>query len=129
MRLRKPAAQFGQGGIGPGRDLCLDRRIQPGQLRLDMATLRPGRQFTRLAPAGKNLGHIRDGDAQRFRDLPDRLSGVAAGKDTVAKILRVSHTTSPRHLNLRSTPTGGRRIASRTRFATVLSIPVTPSTL
>ena len=39
MRLRKPAAQFGQGGIWPCRDLRLDRRIQPGQLRPDMATL------------------------------------------------------------------------------------------
>src|SRR3954471_12523936 len=129
MRLRKPATQFGQGGVWPCRNLRLDRLIKPGQLRLDMATLRPGRQFTRLAAAGKDLGHIRDRDAQGFGDLPDRLSGIAAGKDTVAKILRVSHPTSPSHPNLRSTPTRGRRIASHTRFASVFTIPVTPSTL
>src|ERR1700712_4702738 len=76
-----------------------------------MATLRPGRQFTRLIAAAKDLGHIRNSDAQSFRDLAHGLSGIAAGKDTVTKILRVSHPTSPRHLNLRSTPTRGRRIA------------------
>src|SRR4051795_1836170 len=94
-----------------------------------MTTLRPGRQFTRPAATGQDLGHIRDGDAQGLGDLPDGLSGIAAGKDTVAKILRVSHSTSPRHPNLRSAPTRGRRIASHTRFASVFTIPVTPSTL
>ena len=35
MRLGKPAAQFGQGGVWPCRDLRLYRLIQFGQLRPD----------------------------------------------------------------------------------------------
>lgn len=51
MRLGKAPAQFGQCGIRPCHYFGLNCLIQPGQLRLNMATLWEGRQFTRLSAA------------------------------------------------------------------------------
>ena len=100
--LGKPKAQFGKSGIRPRLHLGLDRIVKPGELWLNMASLRAGRSFTRLSPATENLGNVRDADAQGRGNFPNELSGIGVSQHTIAKVLRIGHAAPPRHLHLRS---------------------------
>src|SRR5579863_197142 len=117
MRFKQPDFQFLQRRIWRRGDLLLDRPIQGGQLRRNMASLRPRGGFAGSRAPRQSLGYIRYADEQHFGDFTDRSTNIGGGENTLSQILPVRLASPPKHRRLPIKPLGNVRIMDQQGFA------------